>query len=293
MTARLVWLNGRLVPFADARVSIEDRGFQFADGIYEVVRFYSGRPFGLDEHLARWERSAEGILLEAPGTRAERAARVCEVAEANHLFDCYVYGQLTRGAAPRAHLFPCHEHVPATELWYAMPARGHAAGLYEDGVGLLAHPDERWARCDCKTISLLPNVLAKERARRAGCFEALFYREDGTVTECSSSNACCICDGALWTHPLTNRILAGVTRTAILECARAFGLEVREEAVPLSDFRAASEAFISSTTMEIMPVTRINGAPVGSGRVGQRTRELMSALHEHVQSTLAPAQAVP
>jgi len=286
MPRELLWLNGRITPLDEARISPEDRGFLFADGIYEVIRFYGGRPFLLREHLERWERSARGILLDSPGTPEERAERIRGLVDEADFGDCYAYGQLTRGAAPRNHAFP--EDPRPTELWVIRPAKGYPPECKELGVSLLPHPDERWARCDLKTVSLLPNCLAKERARRAGCFEALLYREDGTVTECAATNACCVRGGVVWTHPLTNRILPGITRAPVLRLAREAGIEVREEAVTLDEFRAADEAFLTSTTMEVMPVTRLEATPIGDGRVGPVTRRLMALMRGFVEeSTLA------
>ncbi len=283
MAQDLLWLNGLVSPISDGRINVEDRGFLFSDGIYEVVLFYNGRPFMLSEHLDRWESSAAGIMLDSPGTRAQREQRILElVAQSGHA-NAMVYGQLTRGAARRNHLFPDEATTPPTELWFVRPAPVYAADMRENGVALKSHPDERWAQCQYKTIGLLPNCLAKERARRAGCFEALLVRENGVVTECSASNAYCVRDGVIFTHPLTNRILPGITRMAILATAKSIGLEVREQAVTLDEFRSADEAFISSSTMEVMPATRLDGGSIADGRVGAVTRRLMAAVHERVR----------
>ncbi|MCB2156887.1 aminotransferase class IV [bacterium] len=278
------------MPLSEGRVSVEDRGFQFADGIYEAIRCYDGVPLMLDEHLQRFENSARAILIEPPGTRDERAENIRSLVRESGFGDCLLYGQLTRGASPRKHTFPLAKDCPPTELWYVRELQAHAPEHYRDGVALLSHPDERWARCNIKSLALLPNVLAKERARRAGCFEALLYREDGTVTECGASNAYCVIDGVVRTHPLNNRILPGVTRLLVLQVAREEGVEVVEEAVTLDEFAAAPEAFISSTTMEIMPATRLDGKPIGNGQVGPVTRSLMGKVNDRARAMCAAAQ---
>src|SRR5690606_1600112 len=158
----------------------------------------------------------------------------------------------------------------------------HPEHLYESGVKLTSHPDERWAHCHYKTISLLPNVLAKERAHREGSYEALLFRENGLVTECSSSNAYCVRDGVIYTHPLTPRILGGVTRIAVLRAARELGIEVREHAQTLTQFRNADEVFISSTTMEVMPVTKLDNDLIGCGLVGPVARQLRRSIRQAV-----------
>lgn len=275
-TAPLAWIDGEFLPSADARVSVDDRGLLFADGIYEVVRVYDGAPFLLDAHLARWERSAAGILLDDPRTRDERRAVLGELLRRSGLREATLYGQLTRGAAPRAHAFP-PAGTPPTEFWVAKPFKPNPPEWRADGIALASHPDERWAHCEWKTVALLPNCLAKEAARRAGAQEALLVAADGVVTECSASNAYCIAGGVLRTHPVAPRILKGITRGPILELARGLGLAVEERAPTLDEFRAADEAFISSTTLEAMPATRLDGAPIGDGRPGPWTRKLMHA----------------
>jgi D-alanine transaminase len=282
MAKDLLWLNGTVTAIEDGRVPIEDRGLLFSDGIYEVVLFYDGVPFMIREHLDRWSFSAQGIMLDDPRDNHWRESMIRDlVAQSGHR-NAAVYGQMTRGTARRNHLFPDPATTTPNEFWFVRAAPVHKAEHYENGVALLSHPDERWANCHYKTISLLPNCLAKERARLASCFEALLVREDGIVTECSTSNAYCLRDGVLCTHPRTPRILGGVTRIAILALARELGIPVREQPVHIDDFRAADEAFISSTTMEVMPATRLDGTPIGDGRVGEVTRRLRRALRERI-----------
>ncbi len=281
MAQDLLWLNGDIMPLEEGRVNVQDRGLLFSDGIYEVINFYNGKPFTLREHLERWEKSASGILLDSPGTIEERMQVLMDLAGKSGYRNASVYGQLTRGTAPRNHLFPSND-TPPTEFWFARPTPEFTSGVKEKGVSLATHPDERWEHCEFKTISLLPNCLAKERAKRQGAFEALQYLKNDIVTECSASNAWCVRDGVVFTHPATHRILNGITRMAIIDVAYALGIEVREEAVSLREFLASDEVFISSTTMEVMPVTAIDNKPVGSGRVGSVTTKLMKGLRERI-----------
>lgn len=282
MPQDLLWLDGNITRIEDGRVSVEDRGFNFSDGIYEVILACNGRPFMLREHLERWEFSAAGIMLASPGTLAEREARILDLLERSGHRSAAIYGQLTRGSARRNHLFPDEATTPPTELWWVRPAPVYASELRANGVTAISHPDERWLHCQYKTIGLLANVLAKERAKRAGAWEAILYREDGTVTESAVSNAWCVRQGTLYTHPLTPRILGGMTRKAVLALAAEFGMPVREEAVTLDQFRKADEAFVSSTTIGVMPVTKLDGAPIGTGRPGPITVRLMNELLERM-----------
>lgn len=284
MPQELVWLNGQIGRVEDAKVHIEDRGNVFSDGIYEVAIFYDNQPFMLREHLERWEYSARGIMMESPRDLAWREGMIRDLVEQSGLGTCMAYGQLTRGVSRRNHLFPDAATTPPTEFWFVRAAPQHKPELFENGCALMSHPDERWAHCQYKTISLLPNVLAKERARRAGAYEALLYREDGTVSECTASNAYCVRGGVVYTHPLGPRILGGITRMAILRAAREAGIEVREQAVSLDQFRAADEAFISSTTMEVMPASRLDGQAIGSGKVGPVVRKLRDTVRDMVRA---------
>jgi D-alanine transaminase len=280
----LLWINGHRMPLPAGTVSIEDRGFQFADGIYEVIAFTDQRPVLLEEHLDRFERSAAGLLLEPDITRAERRSVIESLVADSGFREAMVYGQLTRGAARRAHVFP-PEGTPATELWYVRALPRQPQECYDRGASAITLPDERWLRCDIKSVSLLPNILAKEKARRAGALEAILHEADGTVTEAAASNVFCVLDGVIRTHPLTSRILPGITRIEVLAAARALGIPLREEAVRLGELRRAEEIFVTSTTMGVMPVTALDGARVGEGLPGPIAR----ALQEHLEASRAAA----
>jgi D-alanine transaminase len=267
-----LYLNGEFLPLDQGRVSVEDRGFQFGDGVYEVVRVYRGKPFRLDKHLARLEQSVKGVEIPMPEP-PEKLVSVC-LKLVEGLGEAQIYMQVTRGVAPRVHAFP-HEIRP-TFVAYARAVTPHAP---DRTYTLKTVVDDRWGRCHLKTICLLPNILGKQRAIEAKCDEGLFVR-DGVVTEGTSSNAFFVRDGALYTHPSDNRILNGVTREAVLELARQQGVRVRFQPVPLAEAMSAQEAFVTGTLTEIMPAVSIDGRPVGKGTPGPVTQKLRGAYRE-------------
>lgn len=267
----LAYLNGAFLPISEARVSIEDRGFQFGDGVYEVIRTYAGRPFQLQAHLERLRISAASLQLTIPDSIARLTEVVEEGLRRAALPETKIYLQVTRGVAPRDHVFP-----KATPSTLVMTFRGFtpmAASTQAQGVAVLTMEDLRWARCDIKSVNLLGNVLARQRAVDAGVFEAILVR-NGLVTEGSVSNAMAVERGTLCTAPTGPNILAGITRQVVLELARKHGVPVREEAMSLERFRAADEAFLTGTTVEVLPVVRIDNKPVGVGSPGPITRHL-------------------
>lgn len=271
---------------AEAVIPIEDRGYQFADGVYDVLKFHGRRPVRLAAHLVRLAESCAGLRIEGVPSAQEWRAIIEELAERSqlgHAFDDTVilYIQVTRGVAPRIHYFPQPCPQP-TVVAYFKTAPVYPEELRLRGASVVTHPDERWSRCHIKSIALLPVVLAKQAAREAGALEALLVR-DSIVTEGGASNAFCVRDGIIWTHPEGPRILSGVTRGIVLDAAQRLGIEVREVPVPIEEFRSADEAFLSSTTMNVMPVTRIDGAPVGSGEVGEITQALAKAVEEIIR----------
>lgn len=275
MPTERIWINGQVMPLAEARISVEDRGFQFADGVYEVIRLYDGRPFTLTEHLARLKRSADAVEIELPLTEAELAEHITRFIAA-YSGDGMIYLQLTRGNSPRNHPIP-EESIP-TLLFYTRPLPVQPAPGAAPGVKLLEVPDERWKRCWIKTIALLPNVLAKTKAVRQGYDEAVFV-DDGIVTECSASNVCAIIKGRLVTHPVGPRVLPGVTRTVLFDCAKAIGIDVDERPPTVAEMLAADELFITSTTRELSWVAQWNEHIVAS-KCGATTL----ALHRQFQA---------
>lgn len=278
--AEWIWINGELVPFADARLSVEDRGFQFADGVYEVVRVYNGRAFTLDRHLARLEQSCGGIEMRLPLGRDAVAAAVGKVIERNALREGMVYLQITRGVSPRNHLFP--ETPSATVLCYTRELPPAPIPGEGEGVKLLAVPDERWKRCWVKSIALLPNVLAKNKAAAAGADEAVFV-ENGVVSECSASNLLAVIGNKLVTHPVGSKVLPGITRAVLIECAAELGIEVDERPLREEEATRANELFITSTTREVAWVARWNDRYIGQARCGPVTVRLHRALQQRVR----------
>ena len=221
-----IWFNGRKILMSEAHISVEDRGFQFADGVYEVIRIYNGKPFALDKHLARLERSAAGIEIPLPLKPAALADEIKRFLPSADVGEGMIYLQLTRGVAPRNHLFPQitgQAKVEPTLLFYARPLPALPPVDQVPGVKLLAMPDDRWQRCWIKSIALLANVLAKNAAVAAGFDEAV-YIDNGIVTECSASNLFAVIGGALVTHPIGPKVLPGITRLVILELARGLGI---------------------------------------------------------------------
>ncbi|HEX6989686.1 MAG TPA: D-amino acid aminotransferase, partial [Bacillota bacterium] len=275
-----VYLNGQYVPYSQALVPVEDRAFLFADGIYEVVRCYGGKPFHLDRHFERLRDSAAGLDLPVPLDEAGFARIVAALLERNRLREATVYLQVTRGAAPRQHQFP-REATP-TVVAIARPAQSPPEDQVRAGVSVITVPDTRWGLCYLKTVGLLPNVLARQQAQREGAFDAVFVR-DGLVTEASSSNVFCAFDGVVHTHPLAN-ILPGVTRAVVLEILADLGIPYREEAVPLQRFRGADEIFLTGTTLEVMGVVQVDGRRVGAGRTGPLTLRVWDAFRQRCAS---------
>lgn len=260
-----VYLNGQFLPYEQATISVEDRAFLLADGVYEVVRVYSGRPFCLEPHLKRLARSARELQIPEPDlAKLERVS--FELLSLNNLSEATIYIQVSRGAYnPRTHAFPASEIKP-TVLAIARSIKGNQE-MQAAGVQAITVPEQRWARCDIKSTSLLPNVMAKQKAAESGAYEAIFVR-DGYAIEGSSSNLFGVLDGEIRTYPLCNYILGGITRDVVLDLARKSGYPVREEGVPVDALHRCTELWVTSTTSEVMPIVMMDGRPVGDGRPG-------------------------
>jgi D-alanine transaminase len=262
------FLNGCFKPLAEILVPVEDRGYQFGDGVYEVIRTYRGVPFQLEAHLARLERSAKAIDLPEPCSAQQWADVVGEGIRLAGYAESKVYIQLTRGVAPRDHLFP--PTASPTAVMTVREMRPLTPALRSTGVAAITVEDLRWGRCDIKSLNLLPNVMARQQAKEAGAFEAIFVR-GREVTEGAVSNLMLARDGVLITPPEGPRILSGVTRAVVLGLARKEGLAVEERAVGVDELRRADEVFLTGTTVEILPVTQVDGVEVGTGRPGELT----------------------
>lgn len=277
----VAFVNGRFIPLAEAVVSVEDRGFQFADGVYEVLASYGGRPFAVEPHFRRLEHSLKALRIDLDICACGLEGIVREGIARSGFAETLVYIQITRGAAPRHHEFPAAGTRP-TLVITVKELRRPAAELYERGVKVISTPDLRWKRCDVKSTSLLANILAKQQAAEAGAFEALLVDGQGRVTEGSSTSAFCVREGSLWTAPAGPHILPSITRGILLELARELKLPVREEFSTLEQFLQAEEVFLAGTTTEAMPVVRIDEHTVGDGRPGPVARQLRQAFLDYV-----------
>lgn len=272
---RVVYVNGSYLPYAHAAVHAEDRGFQFADAVYEVIEVKDGHLVDEERHMARLERSLSELAIAAPMARAAWSRVLRETIRRNRVATGSLYLQVTRGARPREFLFPGPDVVP-TVVCLARTARpGRMDQQAEAGIGVKTMPDIRWSRCDIKTVMLLPAVLAKEAARVDGAKEAWLVDENGFVTEGASSNAWIVDrDGRLVTRKADADILPGVTRLGVLDLLRQQGLEVVERPFTVAEAKAAREAFITSATNHVMPVVAIDGSPIGNGAPGLLTLKL-------------------
>ncbi len=284
----VVYLDGAYLPKAEARVSVDDRGFLLADGVYEVTPAYRGSFFRLDRHMDRLARGLRelridfdldpvpeihGRLLEENGLTGDEVS--------------IVYLQVTRGVAPRTHAFPPGPVAPTVYAFagvYGRPSRER----WERGYRAITVPDRRWGRVDIKSIALLPNVLAQQAAVDAGVKDALLVR-DGIALEGSHNNVCFVFDGTVVTHPPTHEILHGVTREYVLELAREEGIPVEERAVQVEEIHAADEIFFTGTTTEVRPCVEVDGRPVADGSVGPVTRRLFGAFLEGVEEVARSA----
>ena len=271
--ARYAYVNGRYVDHRDARVHIEDRGYQLADGVYEVVGVRDGRMIDEGPHIDRLDRSLRELRIDWPVSRLALSFIMRELMRRNRLRDGLIYMQVTRGVARRDHAFPTTPVKPALVLTTKNAKRGDAEP--GPGVAIKSQPDIRWERCDIKTIALLPNVLAKQAARESGAFEAWLIDDDGCVTEGASTNAWIVTrDGELVTRQTDNGILAGITRQTLKSLCNDLQLKFVERPFSLAEAMKAQEAFITSATSFVTPVVKIDGQAVGDGKVGPTARRL-------------------
>ncbi len=278
----LAYVNEVFGPTGEARVSIEDRGFQFADGVYEVIVSYDGRLFRLEQHLERLQRSCDGIQMPFDVAVSGLAGVIAEGVRRSGFPDAMAYVQVTRGAGPRSHQYS--PSLTPTVVATFRPRPITSARLADGGASVRTVPDERWSNCHIKSIALLPNVLAKNAAARDGFDDALFVGPDGDVREATTANVFMVKAGQLVTPPCSNRILHGVTRAYILECAARAGIPFVERPVQRAELTAADEIFLSNTTAEILPVTKLDAAPVGAGGPGPITRALQDAFRAGIRS---------
>ncbi|MCA9471437.1 MAG: D-amino-acid transaminase [Nitrospirales bacterium] len=278
------YLNGQFMPLAQMQVSVEDRGYQFGDGVYEVIRTYQGVPFRMEEHLERLARSAHEIKISLPLTRQEWGMAIQDGIQRSGYKNCKVYIQVTRGAAPREHLFAAS--LAPTVVMTIREMSELDPRFYTQGVRAIMLPDIRWGRCDIKSLNLLPNVLAKQKAAEAGAFEAIFVR-DRVVTEGASSNVMIVKDRKIWTPELNEHVLPGVTLKYVMCLARENGYDVQERRIFSEELGEADEIFLVGTTIHVLSVTQIDTISVGNGLPGPITQALMSQFAEAVEKSSA------
>lgn len=286
--SRQAYVNGRYVPHAEAAVHIEDRGYQFADGVYEVITIYQGALVDEEPHLDRLERSLRELQIDMPMSRAALKQITREVVRRNRVTRGIVYMQITRGVAPRNHKFPARAR-PALVLT-ARQMKPHGPEMLSEGVGVITVPDLRWARCDIKSVSLLPNVLAKQQAAEADCYEAWQVDPEGYVTEGTSSNAWIVtAEGTVVTRDLSYAILSGITRLSLMRLIAEAGYTLEERPFTVAEAMGAKEAFATSSTSFVMPVTRIDDTPLGNGHPGLLCGKLRAAYVDYMASLKASA----
>ena len=286
--ARLAYVNGRYVPHREAAVHVEDRGYQFADGVYEVIAVRAGRFVDAGPHLDRLDRSLRELRIEPPMGRSALTHVLSEVKRRNRINDGIVYLQATRGVARRDHPFPAESETALVVTGSRRPPPD--PGILETGVDTVSVPDNRWKRCDIKSVSLLPNILAKQTAREAGAYEAVFVDEQGFVTEGGSTNVWIVTPGGeLLTRELDHGILAGVTRGTVVKLAESLGLSFAERRFTIEEARRAREAFVTSATSYVTPVVRIDEAVIGNGKPGSTARALFEVYARYMEQGDAAA----
>ena len=284
--SRIAYVNGRYVPHPDAYIHIEDRGYQFSDGVYEVAAVHDGQVIDEEPHLDRLERSLTELDMGLPLPRAALRLVTREVLRRNRVADGIVYTQVTRGVASRDHPFP--DDTDGAVVLTARSMRWPSDPAEDRGIDVVSMPDERWKRCDIKSVSLLPNVLGKQAARERGAYEAWFIDANGFVTEGSSTNAWIVDEkGRVITRDLESNILGGITRQTVIALARDAGIEVVERSFTLEEAHSAAEAFMTSTTAFVRGIVRIDGATVGNGAPGPITLRLRGLYLDYCRGPLA------
>jgi D-alanine transaminase len=282
--SRVAYVNGRYLPHREAAVHVEDRGYQFADGVYEVCEVRGGRPVDERRHLDRLARSLGELRIGWPISRQALGVVMRETIRRNRVHNGLVYLQISRGVAPRDHAFPSASTAPSLVVTAKNIDAAKNEAVAAAGIAVITVPENRWPRVDIKSVALLPNVLAKQAAREAGAKEAWFVDHNGQVTEGSSTNAWIVTrDGKLVTRPADNGILRGITRTVLLDVIAAHGVALDERPFTVEEAHGAREAFVTSATQIVMPVVSIDGRPVGNGAPGLIATALRRDFHHHAE----------
>jgi D-alanine transaminase len=284
--SRIAYVNGRYLSHRSAMVHVEDRGYQFGDGVYEVCEVRAGHLVDERRHMQRLRRSLDELRIRLPMPLKALGVVLRETVRRNRVRDGLVYLQVTRGVARRDHAFPMKDTAPSVVVTARSLNTEKAERVAADGIAVITVPDNRWDRVDIKSVSLLPNVLAKQAAREAGAAEAWFVDKDGYVTEGSSTNAYIVTrEGKIVTRPAAHGILRGITRTVLFDVGAAQGLPIEERPFTLEEAHRAREAFVTSASQIVMPVTSIDGRPVGNGAPGLIATALRRDYHRHAEST--------
>jgi len=283
--SRIAYVNGRYLPFRDAKVHVEDRGYQFADGVYEVCEVRAGGLIDERRHLERLQRSLNELRIRMPMSARALGVILREVVARNRVRHGLVYLQITRGVARRDHAFPSPQPAPAVVVTARAANMRRSEALAKNGIAIISVPDNRWGRVDIKSVGLLPNVLARQAAIDQGARDAWFVDNGGAVTEGSSANAWIVtAGGALVTRYADHAILRGITRTVVLDAIKAQNLSVEERAFTLEEAYAAREAFITSATQTVMPVVQIDGHIIGDGKPGPVATALRRAFYRYAEA---------
>lgn len=279
--SRISYVNGSYLPHSQAAIAVEDRGLQFADSVYEVIEVFNRRMVDAARHLDRLERSLRELEITMPMSRAALELTIRQLLERNSRLDSLLYVQISRGTAAREHGFP--KKARSNLIMTVNPARTPPLAIYEKGIEAITIKDIRWGRCDIKTTGLLGNVLAKNKATSMGAKDAILFDENNMVREGTSSNLFIVAgNGELWTHPLSERILGGITRTRVMEIAAEHQLAVKEKTFSVSDMMSAREVFLTSSSTHVLPVVKIDGKPVGDGKPGITSRALLESYDKFI-----------
>jgi D-alanine transaminase len=280
--SRISYVNGQYVPHADAFISMEDRGYLFSDGIYEVIAFYNKTLLDGERHMKRLERSLKELDIKNPMSMRALKMVMQELIDRNHYVDGSIYMQVTRGTAKRDHIYPKHAK-PGLSMMVTPPKMPKAREVLE-GVKVITQPDIRWGRRDIKSVSLLPNVLAKQAAAESSAREAWLLTDEGMITEGAVSNNFIItAKNEIITHPKNYWILGGITRDVVVDIIRKHKFKIIERPFSFKEAQTAKEAFLTSTTSNILPVVMMNGKKLGDGKPGAITKQLLNYFYDHIE----------
>ena len=284
--SRIAYVNGQYVPHAQASVHIEDRGYQFADGVYEVCEIRYGYIVDMTRHLDRLERSLSELQIRMPMVRSALVHVIKETVRRNRVYNGMFYLQITRGVSKRDHFFPAESVHPSLVVTAKSMNRDAGEARAEKGIAVITVPENRWDRVDIKSVGLLPNVLAKQQAKERGAIEAIFVDPDGTIKEGAATNFWIVTkDGTLVTRPADHGILRGVTRTTVMDIAAKHGLKVEERTFTVADALEAREAFITAATTLVMPVIKLDDSPIANGHPGAIAIQLREAFFAIAEKT--------